>query len=226
MSKKKVNIIAVIMCGGKGSRMKKSYRTEKPMIKLGNKRIIEYLIENLINSKRFLKIFICTSKNTERTKLFLLKKIKPKFVNHLEIVETNGISYSIDLISIIRKFPQYMILVASADMPLLSKDEINIILKSCDFRFPCNSIIIEKEFVENLGISPSISFNYEHKEYCYSGIDIFNPSKIYKFGHEIPERYIVLNQLGIAINVNEKSDLMIAKRMILKNKRGHFKTIF
>ena len=214
MSKKKVNIIAVIMCGGKGTRMKENYQTDKPMIKLGNKRMIEYMIENLINTKRFLKIVICSSKNTVRTKSFLLKKIKRKIIDDLEFVETNGDSYSLDLISILKKFPNDMIFVVSADLPLLSKDEINEILKSCDFRSPCNSIIIEKEFVEGLGIKPSVSFTYEYKEYCYSGIEIFNPSKIYDFKNEIPERFIVLNQKGIAVNVNEKSDLEKAKRIM------------
>ena len=107
-----------------------------------------------------------------------------------------------------------MLFVISADLPLLSEYEINEILKSCDFRFPCNSIIVEKEFVEGLGIKPSVSFTYKYKEYCYSGIEIFNPSKIYDFKNEIPERFIVLNQKGIAVNVNEKSDLEKAKRIM------------
>ena len=214
MYKKNANIIAIIMCGGKGTRMKKNYQTDKPMIKLGNKRMIEYIIENLVNTKRFLKIVICSSKNTVRTKSFLLKKIKRNIIEDLEFVETDGYSYSLDLISILKKFPNNMIFVVSADLPLLAKEEINEILKSCDLRSPCNSIIIEKEFVEGLGIKPSVSFTYEYKEYCYSGIEIFNPSKIYDFEHEIPERFIVLNQKGIGVNVNEKSDIEKAKRML------------
>jgi GTP:adenosylcobinamide-phosphate guanylyltransferase len=183
------------------------------MIKLGNKRMIEYMIENLINTKRFLKIVICSSKNTVRTKSFLLKKTKRKIIDDLEFVETDGDSYSLDLISILKKFPNDMIFVVSADLPLLSKDEINEILKSCDFRSPCNSIIIEKEFVEGLGIKPSVSFTYEYKEYCYSGIKSLTQVKYMTLEHEI-QRFIVLNQKGIAVNVNEKSDLAKAKRML------------
>ena len=43
----KVNkkIIAVIMAGGEGSRMKRDYKTEKPLIKIKGKRLIEYVIE-------------------------------------------------------------------------------------------------------------------------------------------------------------------------------------
>ena len=44
----KKKIIAIIMCGGEGTRMKRYYKTEKPLLKIKDKKIIEYVIEAII----------------------------------------------------------------------------------------------------------------------------------------------------------------------------------
>ena len=206
-------IISVIMCGGKSSRMGRNYHTEKTMIKLGNKRMIEYVLDSLRNTDYFFKIVLNTTNNTPRTKSFLLKKYK-KYVPNIEFCETPGKGYALDLKTLISKYKDFIIFVVSADLPFLSTCDIKKILASCKFQYPCNSIIVEKQFVENLGIKPSISFTYRKKEYCYSGIIIFNPSKISDLANNVPENYIIKNQIGVAINVNEKTDLEVAKRIM------------
>lgn len=213
MAKNRPKIISVIMCGGKSSRMKKHYQTEKTMIKLGNKRMVEYILDSLKNTDCFFKIVLNTTKNTTRTKSFLLKKYK-KYVPDIEFCETTGEGYALDLRSLIMKYSDSIIFVVSADLPLLSTQDIKNIWRSCKFQYPCNSIIIEKHFVESLGIKPSVSFIYRNKEYCYSGIGIFNSTKIRDLENNVPERFIIQNQIGVAVNVNEKSDLEVAKRII------------
>ncbi|MFB5599490.1 MAG: NTP transferase domain-containing protein [Nitrososphaeraceae archaeon] len=213
MAKNKPKIISVIMCGGKSSRMKKHYQTEKTMIKLGNKRMVEYILDSLKNSDCFFKIVLNTTKNTTRTQSFILKKYK-KYVPDIEFCETTGEGYALDLRSLIMKYSNSIIFVVSADLPLLSTHDIKNILRTCKFQYPCNSIIIEKHFVESLGIKPSVSFIYRNKEYCYSGIGIFNPTKIRDLENNVPERFIIQNQIGVAVNVNEKTDLEVAKRII------------
>lgn len=206
-------IIGVIMCGGKSSRMRKHYQTEKTMIRLGNKLMVEYIIDSLKNTKFFLKIVLNTTKHTARTKAFLVKKYGMD-VPDIEFFETGGNGYSLDLKSLLLKYSDYIIFVFPADLPLLSLYDIENIYKSCKFQYPCNSIIIEKSFVESLGIKPSVSFTYRNKDYCYAGIEIFNPRKISNLENNIPERFIVKNQIGIAANVNQKTDLEIVRRMI------------
>lgn len=213
MAKNIPKIISVIMCGGKGSRLKKHYQTEKTMIKLGNKRMVEYILDSLKNTDCFFKIVVNTTKNTARTKSFLSKKYK-KHVPDIEFCETAGKGYALDLKSLIMKYNDYIIFVVSADLPLLSTYDIKSILRSCKFQYPSYSIIIEKNFVESLGITPSVSFMYRNKEYCYSGIGIFNPIKILDLEDNIPERFIIQNLIGVAVNVNEKTDLEVAKRIM------------
>jgi GTP:adenosylcobinamide-phosphate guanylyltransferase len=217
----KKKIIAVIMCGGKSSRMKRFYKTEKPLLKITDKKIIEYVIEAIIASHCFDKIVACTSKNSIRTKKFL-KKYNCKHDLHIQILEGNGNGYSSDLAFIIKKFLNSSIVIISADLPLLSQIDILEILSKCDYNKTCNTIILSRKIIDEIGIIPSIVFEYRKRDYCYSGISNFNLKKGENYDSEhIKERLIVMNRIGIAVNVNEKKDLDIARDLV--NRLGYNK---
>lgn len=202
------------MCGGKGGRMKRYYKTEKPLLKIKDKKIIEYVIEALIKADRFDKIGACVSQNSIRTRKFL-QKYNYKHNIHIQIIEGNGNGYSSDLSFIIKKFFDSNILIISADLPLLSQIDIMEILSKCDFNKTCNTIIFNKKIIDQIGIKPSIVFEYRKRNYCYSGIAIFNLKKEENYDSElIKERFVILNRIGIAVNVNEKKDLYIARNLI------------
>jgi GTP:adenosylcobinamide-phosphate guanylyltransferase len=202
------------MCGGKGGRMKRYYKTEKPLLKIKDKKIIEYVIEALIKSDCFDKIGACVSQNSIRTRKFL-QKYNYKHNIHIQIIEGNGNGYSSDLSFIIKKFCDSNILIISADLPLLSQIDIMEILSKCDFNKTCNTIIFNKKIIDQIGIKPSIVFEYRKRNYCYSGIAIFNLKKEENYDSElIKERFVILNRIGIAVNVNEKKDLYIARNLI------------
>jgi GTP:adenosylcobinamide-phosphate guanylyltransferase len=71
------------------------------------------------------------------------------------------------------------------------------------------SIIMEKNFIESLGLIPSIIISVEKVEYCYSGISMIDTSRILA-GVESNESYIVMNRADIAFNVNTMEDLKAA----------------
>ena len=62
-------IYAVIMSGGKGTRLKAD--VEKPLFKLRDKPLIDYVIKNLSDSKFIDKIFVAISPNTPATTKYL-----------------------------------------------------------------------------------------------------------------------------------------------------------
>lgn len=202
------------MCGGEGGRMKKYYKTEKLLLKIKGKKIIEYVIEALIKSDCFDKIGACTSQNSIRTRKFL-QQYNHKHDIHIQIIEGNGNGYSSDLSFIIKKFFNSIIFIISADLPLLSQIDIMEILNKCDFKKTCNTIIFNKKISDQIGIKPSIVFKYRKKNYCYSGIAIFNLKKEENYNSKlIKESFVILNRIGIAVNVNEKKDLHIARYLI------------
>ena len=106
--------------------------------------------------------------------------------------------------------------MVSADLPLLSEIDIMKILIKCDFKTPCYSIIFDKKIVDEICIKPSLVFEYRKRNYCYSGITIFNLKKTKRKNNFslIKERYLIMNRLGIAVNVNEKKDLLIARNLL------------
>lgn len=202
------------MCGGEGGRMKRYYKTEKLLLKIKGKKIIEYVIEALIKSDCFDKIGACTSQNSIRTRKFL-QQYNHKHDIHIQIIEGNGNGYSSDLLFIIKKFFNSIIFIISADLPLLSQIDIMEILNKCDFKKTCNTIIFNKKIIDQIGIKPSIIFEYRKKNYCYSGIAIFNLKKEENYNSKlIKESFVILNRIGIAVNVNEKKDLHIARYII------------
>jgi adenosylcobinamide-phosphate guanylyltransferase len=203
------------MCGGEGNRMKRNYKTEKPLLKIKGKKIIEYVIEALIKSDCFDKIGACVSQNSITTKKFLQKYNNYKHDIHIQIIEGSGNGYSSDLSFIIKKFVDSIIFIISADLPLLSQIDIKEILSKCDFKKTCNTIIFNKKIIDQIGIKPSIVFEYRKRNYCYSGIAIFNLKKEENYDSKmIKEKFVILNRIGIAVNVNEKKDLHIARNLL------------
>lgn len=206
-------IIAVIMAGGEGSRMKRDYKTEKLLLKINGKRLIEYVIEALNKSTCFYKIVVCVSKNAFKTLKFL-QKYSSNLDPPLEIIEGYGKGYSTDLAFVIEHFFEYIIFMVSADLPLFTEIDILKILSKYDLSATCNSIIFDKKILEKICIKPSIVFEYRKRNYCYSGITIFNLKKRKNNCSLIREKYLIMNRIGIAVNVNEKKDLHIARNFV------------
>ena len=214
------HIIAIIMAGGEGSRMKRHYKTEKPLLSINGKKMIEFIIESIIKSHYFDKIIVCVSNKNPKTRVFL-QQYNYKHKTNIQVIVGNGKGYSADLSDILTKFSDddAVLLIIPADLPLLSELDISEILNKCDFNKLCNTVIIFKKTIDELGIKPSLIFQYRQSTFCYSGIAIFNLEKNYQSGKLIKEKYVIVNNIGIAVNVNEKQDLDIARTLMKRLKK-------
>ena len=223
-------IYSVLMCGGKGTRIKSTmgYETEKPLIRIKNKPLIEYLINALIQTNKFERIFTAVSNNTQKTQEF----IKANFHGKITLLETSGIGYSEDFRKILkffkntkyeRKKDSKKILFLPIDVPLISSEILTKIINIYQEK-PCLTIILEMEFIKNHRITPSYEFIIDKKKYCYSGISIIDISKIdidnRKKTTLIEEEYITLNYSEIACNINTFEDLKIAEKL-MENSKNH-----
>jgi GTP:adenosylcobinamide-phosphate guanylyltransferase len=74
---------------------------------------------------------------------------------------------------------------------------------------PAISIVVEKGFVEKTGAMPSIVLD----QYCHSGITIFNTISF--ITEAVEEYYWVMNRKEIALNVNTKEELELAKKLLV-----------
>lgn len=205
-------MIAALMCGGRGTRMGTAVETEKPMLKLSGRTMVDRVLHALVGFGQFQKIVAISSVNTPKTTIFLRNHYYSS-LGLIDVVETDGISYSKDLSVVVQKFEPSRVFVVSADLPLLNSKIVQTIVVKCVPSFPCVSILLEKLFVESIGIEPSIMIVRGKKEYSHSGITILDSSKV-NLDHILEEHYIVMNEKELAINVNSTRGLEIAEAML------------
>jgi adenosylcobinamide-phosphate guanylyltransferase len=192
------------MCGGKASRMLQQAGEEKPLIKVDGVAMIELVISALLSSEKFDRIVGTVSPNAPKTYELLKSK-------GIETIETSGQGYSQDLSRLLSILEPHKVLVVPADIPLLNSQIVNEIFSiTSDMQEPAISIILEKGFVEGLGVKPSIVFD----QYCISGITMFNTIIAVSSGL-VQERYLVMNRKEIALNVNTIEELKLAEKLLV-----------
>jgi adenosylcobinamide-phosphate guanylyltransferase len=193
------------MCGGRASRMQQQEGIEKPLLKVDGVAMVERVILALASSDRFDRIVAAVSPNTPKTNEFLKSK-------GIEIIGTTGDGYSKDLSYVLSKLKPQKVMTVPGDIPLLKSQIVNEILNTIDDKQaqePAISIMLEKGFVESIGVKPSIVLN----QYCHSGITIFNTMAV---GTEpVEEGYLVMNRKEIALNVNTKEELELAEKLLV-----------
>jgi len=201
--------MAAIMCGGKGSRLQGFAKIEKPLLKLNGKTMVELVFDALLESKEFYKIVAVTSPNAPSTKSYIATKLSRK----IDIIETDGISYPSDVSVVLNIFRPYTVFVVGCDLPLLGLRDVKKIVSQHRPEHACTSVVSDKRFVTSMGINPSVIVRFNSMQYCHTGISIFNSSKIRDTG-PIDEHYVVINQKGVAVNVNTRSDFETAQKLM------------
>lgn len=187
-------MIAIVMAGGKGSRMKSS---DEKLLLPYKKPIILHVAEALSNSDCFSKIIFITSPNSPNTKKLLLE-------NNYEIIDSTGKGYVEDLNNILQSIDD-SVLVTSADLPLLDETMIKKITSLYDENHLWTSILVTKNFLQNLGISSNFEVNFENQVCNYSGISMINSKKISNLDN-IKENFVIMDDKRIGFNVNTKED--------------------
>ena len=182
---------------------------EKPLLRVNGIAMVERVILALVSSDRFDRIVAAVSPNTPKTKELLKSK-------GIEIIETSGEGYSNDLSYLLSKLKPQRVMVVPSDLPLLNSQIVSEILDAIDNSSstkehgPTISIVLEKGFVERTGAKPSIVLD----QYCHSGITIFNTMSVVGT-KPVEEYYWVMNRKEIALNVNTKKELELAKKLLV-----------
>ena len=187
-------MIALVMAGGKGTRM--NFDSEKLLLKY-KKPIILHVIDSLKNSHCFTKILAITSPNSPNTKKLLQE-------NNIETFETPGINYVNDL-NLALKNINDVVLVTSGDLPLLDKYIIQKIVSQYNSQYIWTSILVTKNFLDVLKINSEYFVNFNNCKCHFTGISLVNSEKILAL-ENITENYIILDDKKIAFNLNTKQD--------------------
>jgi adenosylcobinamide-phosphate guanylyltransferase len=187
-------MIGLVMCGGKGTRMKSP--EEKLLLKY-KKPLIEHVLNAFENSGIFSKIVCVTSNNAPKTR---------EFVSRLgvDVLETKGNGYVDDLGESLHKFEE-LIFVASGDMPLLDSEVIGKIVSLVNDEDVWTCILVRKNFLQSLGLEAEFFVDYDGEECAYTGISIVDPKQV-KNMQPVKESCIIFDDKRIATNLNTKKD--------------------
>ena len=197
------------MCGGKGSRLQGFANIEKPLLKLNGRTMVELVLDALLQSKEFYKIVAVTSRNTPITSSYIATNLSRK----VDVIETSGMTYPCDISIVLNIFRPYTVFVVGCDLPLLRLTDVKKIVSQHRPEHACTSVVSDKRFVTSLGINPSIIVRINSREYCHTGVSIFDSSKI-SGTDRVDEHYVVINQKGVAVNVNTRSDFETAQKLM------------
>ena len=197
---------ALVMAGGRGSRMK--LPIEKPLLEINGKKLIEYVLDALEKSNNIDNIHIAVSANGPETGKWLTPRSRD-----FNIINTPGSGYVSDMVGAVKSAGiNGPVLMVMADLPLISSEMIDeVITKYHTIPQPALSVYNLLSVCRSKGLRPDTVFNKNGQLIVPSGLNILDADKI----HEEQEDYnYILDNHRLAVNVNTIEDLEICSRLI------------
>ena len=196
-------VTALIMAGGKGTRMK--FDTEKPLIKLSNIPMIQYVIGALTASTIVSNIVVLTSPNTPKTAEFI------KNMGY-EVFVTPGKGYVEDLqYYISRKYSNnsnQVILTITSDMPLIKNKTIDHVLNEYESSGkPAMCVAVPLDIFTKYDLKPSIVLG----DVVPSGLNILRSNN-----KQQDEEVLKLGKIELAVNINSCEDIVVLEKVMSK----------
>jgi adenosylcobinamide-phosphate guanylyltransferase len=203
-----MGVTALVMAGGKGTRMNAA--TEKPLLQVGSRSMIEHVIGALRRSKMVDGIIVAFSKNTPQT-------ARKAGELNIEVLETPGEDYVSDMKYAIGKLGLHTVLTVSADLPFITADIIDEAVKkynSCGK--PSLSVMAPASIYERLGLEPEYVFQIDGRSLVPVGINIVNGTRTSE--PELEQAVLVTESEELALNVNTLMELEAARQRMKKSR--------
>lgn len=188
-------MIGIIMAGGRGSRMKSD--TEKPLIQVGDKTMLERVAEALIKAE--LKVLVAVSQYTPNTALNARKM-------GLGVVKSPGKGYVEDIQFLLRELRLDNALVVSADLPFISPGLIrSVVKKYSEVKKPICVAVREAEY-HSMGFTPSTVLQHSNESLVPVGVNVVEK--------EEGDDYFYLASGREVVNVNTCEELEFMRNLL------------
>ncbi len=199
-----MGIPALVMAGGKGTRMQHS--EEKPLIQVGGKPLIERVVRALQSAKSVELIIVAVSHHTPKTAAFASRLA-------VRIATAPGKGYIHDLQYLVKQLKLREVLTVAADLPLVKGELIDEIVRNYEScRKPALTVVASVETKKNLGLGSEHSFQLAGKNVVPVGINIIDGQRM-KEG-ELDQEVFLLDRIEVALNVNTPEELVLAERLV------------
>ena len=201
-------IPALIMAGGKGSRM--GLPTEKPLLPFLGKPLIDWVAEAIMNAEKVTEFYVITSSNTPQTE-------KHCHAKGWKILHTDAGGYHNDLKQAVLKAGLTgPVLTMPSDVPAITGKFLDKVISEfevCGKDFMAVFVPIKSR--QDRGLSISSTDEYKGVWYAVSGINIIDSAKIQGEG-KIETSAIITEETEVLLNVNTTKDLEIAQKIMGK----------
>lgn len=208
-------MIAVIMCGGKGTRFITQDNIEKPLAHIRGQTLIETVLRAVILSGQFSRILCVSSPSSPHTTQLLEGKYRT--VDKIEVMVAEGLGYSSDLSRALNSMRGQKVLTFPSDLALLNVVTVRKLVDKCtpSIHNTCIAAVAEKSFVSSVGLTCSSLVAIHSKEYCYTGVCGFY------LGMSISEKpfkefYSIVNEIQLVANINTAMDLGLAEHLLVQ----------
>jgi adenosylcobinamide-phosphate guanylyltransferase len=202
-----MGVTAVVMAGGKGSRM--AFSTEKPLVQVGGKPLIEHVLRSLQEARKVDSIVVAVSDFTPRTAGFA-----GRFP--VRVLKTPGIDFVSDLQFAVKELGLGTVLAIGADLPLVTGEVIDAVLERFELcGKPALAVVVPVETKVKLGLSLEYAFELAGKTVVPAGINVVDGRRIDE--EELDQEVCVMDGKEVAVNVNTPDELELAEALFKKS---------
>lgn len=184
-------MIGLVMAGGRGTRMKDA---GEKLLFVHKRPVVLCVIEAMKNSGCFSGVIAATSRHAPNTERLLLE-------NNIQTIRTDGAGYVADLMDVLSKLGQ-TVLVVSGDLPLLDSDVVKKIVGMYDGGV-WQSFVVTDKFLKSQKMDAEFSLIHRGITCYYTGISIVDAARL---GGDFVESHAILDDRRIALNLNTKED--------------------
>ena len=182
-----MGVTALVMAGGKGTRMTLS--EEKPLLKIGGKTVIEHVLAALKNSEKVKSIVVAVSDYTPKTAKFMAGF-------PVKVIKTPGKEYVSDMGCAVKKLKLQTVLAIAADLPLITGETIDGIVERYEqCGKPALTVVVSMETKEKLGLGGEYAFEVENRLVVPAGINVIDGRRIDE--EELDEEICVVDRKRI-----------------------------
>jgi len=195
-----MGVAALVMAGGRGTRMRGS--EEKLLLKVRDKPMIDYVLDALKSARGIDRIIVAISKHTPNT----ARRVREL---SFEVFETPGIDFVSDMRSVIKDLGLGDVLIISADLPLVSSEFIEDILRRYEqCGKPCLSVMTTEESYRKTRPKEDL----ERSQLIPTGINVIDGERIDE--PKLEQENFITTAIDIAVNVNTPEDLQKAELLL------------
>lgn len=176
---------------------------EKPMLRIMNKPMIQYVIEALREAELIDRVIVAVTRDTSRTS-------RQATELGIEVTETDGCGYESDMKQAIKRLGLRDVVVASADLPFLTPEILDAAVnRYLAVKKPALMVASPVELFTRLHLTPSYVLEVNGLKLVPVGVNIINGNMIDE--PHLDEDIFICEVENLVFNVNTPAELEIAR---------------